>query len=355
MQVQVFILSGALALSTMSSIASAQRMTALPMGSDDLPTMRVVLPVSDGGEFGGLAGSCDPQVSSHTDADFGGGAFVVQAGFAQQEMAACSYTIPADSFPIKIDLAEMVFATSNSTMTTTTEWSIIFYEGTPRDGSAAFTFSSDGAILPHIQIPAGTNGVNLQVSVDPGDPEQIILQNNGSNTFSVAFRIDQHNQQTSNPCVSAPPSCCNAFPTTDVGGLNASSENWIWALDCGVFGCPEGWNRFSEWPSLCRPSGDWVMRATWTATNCNATGACCLVNGACVDDVSESDCVGINGMWAGLGSECDSTSCEPPSEDVPCCFASTGGCVEMSLDNCLAAGGVAGPEGVSCSLHTCLP
>lgn len=333
--------------------AYAQRFEPITVDIKDVPPLEVRFGSADGG--GGLAGSCEQQVSSHTDADFGGGAFTGQGGFAEQEIAAVSYTLPESAFPIKIELVEKIFVTVNATQPTETHWSILFWEGTPRDGALAFVFSSDGTILPHISLPAGTNGINVQVSVDPGDPDQIILNDDGSHTFSVGFRIDQHNSQTQDPCLVAPPSCCNAFPTTDVSGLASPSENWIFAVDCGIFGCPEGWNRFSEWPSPCRPSGDWVLRATWTSVNCNAVGACCLASGGCVDGVPEADCTAIDGTWAGVDTLCASTSCEDPSEDVPCCFESTGGCVQLSLENCLAVGGLPGPEGVSCLDHICFP
>ncbi|MEC7385731.1 MAG: hypothetical protein VYB14_06035, partial [Planctomycetota bacterium] len=68
-----------------------------------------------------LAGSCPSEVSTHTDADFGGGQYTVQAGFAEQEIAAASWTLDPAVFPIRLDVAEMIFATSNANVTTTTE------------------------------------------------------------------------------------------------------------------------------------------------------------------------------------------------------------------------------------------
>ncbi len=69
---------------------------------------------------------------------------------------------------------------------------------------------SEGEILPHIELPPGISGVNVTVSVAPEDSEQIIVNDNGSRSFSIGYRIDQHNQQTENPCLTAPPTCCNA-------------------------------------------------------------------------------------------------------------------------------------------------
>lgn len=343
------------AVLSLSGIAHGQRYEPLPIASGEIPTMEIVLRPSGSEGGGGLAGSCEAQVSTHTDADFTGGVYVLQGGFAEQEIAAVSYTLPESAFPIKVDMIEMIFGTSNATISTTTEWSLLVWEGTPREGVVQYEYNSDGKLLPHIEMGPGNNGVNVQVSVDPGDPDQMYISDDGTHTFSIGFRIDRHNSQTDNPCFVAPPACCNAFPATDVGGLNAPTENWINAVNCGAFGCPDGWKRFAEWPSLCRPSGDWVIRATWTPANCNVVGACCIDDGSCVDGVLESDCIGIGGVWGGEDTLCDSTNCEPPSEDVPCCFAATGGCIELSEEDCLNAGGLPGIAGERCSDQVCFP
>ena len=335
--------------------AQAQRLDPHPEKLGELGLLEARLQVDgDGSSQGGLAGSCDSQIAAHTDADFTGGTYVMQGGFAEDEIAAVSFTLPESAFPIKVDLVEMIFGTSSASMSTTTEWSLLVWQGTPRDGLIQYEFNSDGELLPHIELGPGTNGVNVQLFVDPSDPDQIYIDDDGSHTFSVGFRIDRHNQQTQNPCLVAPPSCCNAFPATDADGLDEPTQNWISAVDCGIFGCPSGWSTFSEWPSLCRPSGDWVIRATWTPTNCSVVGACCTAQGLCVDNTLETDCTGTGGVWT-LGETCSSVECEPPSDDVPCCFAATGGCLELSEANCLAAGGVPGPAGTSCLLHSCFP
>lgn len=284
----------------------------LPVMVGGVVEQRVVLRRS--GDGGGTAGACDPVVSTHTSASFEGGQYVAQGGFAEQEVAAVSFTLPAAAFPVRIDLAEMIFATSGATVPTTTHWSVMFWEGTPATGTLAFSASSDGEVLPHLVMQPGTNGTNVQFMIDPGDAEQIILQDNGSRTISFGYRIDRHNSQTQNPCFVAPPSSANAFPCTDVGGLQQPTQNWLRMVDCGALGCGAGWRRFSELPTICRPSGDWVMRLTWTA----------------------------------LGN-CES------NEPGPCCFASTGGCLGLPASQCIAAGGVPGPAGGSCATYNCNP
>ncbi len=299
-----------------------------------------------------IQGDCTPEVSSHTDADFTGGAFIVQAGFAEDETAAASYVLSASDFPLRIDLMEMIFATAGATTTTTTHWSIMVWEGTPASGNLVAQFSSDGIILPHIVLPPGTNGVNVAVSVDPGDPEQIIVSNDGSNTFSIGYRIDQHNQPPQNPCTTPPLQCCNAFPTTDVSGLQSSTGNWLDGINCGPLGCPAngGWANFLQLPSWCTPSGDWVMRATWTSLECESEpGACCLPDGGCLE-VTETDCGVLEGAFEGEGTFCGNTECPQPTE--ACCFEGAG-CVDLEPANCEPAGGFPQGPGTLCDDTEC--
>ena len=247
----------------------------------------------------------------------------------------------------------MIFATSNAAVQTTTKWSVMVWEGTPAAGSLKYTFSSDGKMIPHIVLAPGTNGVNVQFMIDPNDPDQMYLSDDGSHTFSIGYRIDQHNNQTQNPCTNAPPSSSNAFPTTDTSGLQQSNKNWIYLLDCGSFGCGVGWETFAQLPSLCRPSGDWVMRATYTPINCAAQqGACCIGTNCAI--ATQGDCQSAGGTYRGDGSICSSTICLPLGNNA-CCFASTGGCVSLSYQSCLAAGGVPGPEGSLCATYVCFP
>ncbi|MSQ90037.1 MAG: hypothetical protein EXS01_01400 [Phycisphaerales bacterium] len=318
----------------------------------DLPTMRVVVGGANQSE-GSLAGSCPTAVVAHTDANFTGGSFIVQAGFAELESAACSYVVPAASFPLRLDLTEMIFATSAATVQTTTKWSIMVWEGTPATGNLKYTFSSDGKIIPHIVLPPGTTGVNVQFLIDPTDPDQMYLNDIGNHTFSIGYRIDDHNNQTQNPCYVAPPTASNAFPTTDTSGLAQPSQNWINAVNCGALGCPSGWKTFAQWPTACRPTGDWVMRATYTPVNCAALqGACCIGTNCAI--ATQADCLAAGGAYRGDGSICTASICLPQGNNA-CCFAATGGCVNLSYQSCLGAGGSPGPEGSACGTYVCFP
>ena len=318
----------------------------------DIPSMKIILQ-GKGQDQGGIAGSCPSATVAHTDANFGGGSFIVQAGMGETEAAAASYVLPAAAFPLRLDMTEIIFATSNAAVQTTTKWSVMVWEGTPATGTLKYTFSSDGKMIPHIVLAPGTNGVNVQFMIDPNDPDQMYLSDDGSHTFSIGYRIDQHNNQTQNPCTVAPPSSSNAFPTTDTSGLQQLNKNWIYLLDCGSFGCGVGWKTFAQLPSLCRPSGDWVMRATYTPINCAAQqGACCIGTNCAI--ATQGDCQSAGGTYRGDGSICSSTICLPLGNNA-CCFASTGGCVSLSYQSCLAAGGFPGPEGSVCATYVCFP
>lgn len=392
-----------LALTTLSNHALAEepegdRPRPIPVELDSMRTLHVTTlgDVLKDQTFELDRGVCQA-TASHTDADFEGGTFTVQAGFAENEWAAASYTLDPSQFPMIVDRIEMVFATSGTSVTTTTKWTVGVWEGTPNNGTLVAQFSSDGVILPHIVMPPGTNGTNVLVEVDPNDPEQIVVTNNGSNTFTVGYRIDEHNDQTANPCFTAPPVDSNAFPVTDTSGLASPTGNWLFGVNCGIFGCPPngGWVTFGALNPLCRPSGDWVIRATYTPTTCtgeigacciddgsngvclelsvadcnfvkgsfngigttcaefNCTfGACCIPDGSCVDRVFESQCEGdLQGLYLGDGSDCATESC--PELAQACCFA--GGCVNLTPTNCLGAGGTPGGPGTNCATFECNP
>ena len=300
-----------------------------------------------------FAGGCPPVISSHTDASFEGGAYVIQAGFAEQEIAAASYTLDPDQFPISVDALEFIIAQDRTIVPTVTKWTVFIWEGTPQDGVIVGVFSSDGTTLPHVEMPPGTEATNLRLETDPG----IIVFDDGSATFSIGLRIDEHNDQTQNPCFVAPPSNRNAFPTTDTSGLQRSTQNWLFGVNCGPLGCPAngGWTTFAGLNVLCRPSGDWVMRATYSPANCDdERGACCdPVDGSCFDNLTPAECAAVNGEFQGAGTRCDSVGCPQPTG--ACCFESTGGCLDIDETLCMQAGGIWQGPGTACGQIVCFP
>ncbi len=310
------------------------------------------LPPGDGDDGGWGNRACDGD-STHTDADFTGGSFIVQAGFAESEIAAATYTMTASSFPLKINTTEVIVATSSTVVTTTTKWTMLFWAGPPDTGTLIASYSSDGEILPHIVMPPGTNGVDVLFQIDPGDPEQIIIPDTASHSFTIGFRIDDHNQQTGTGCnLGDIPSNRNAFPTTDVSGLAQPAKNWLKGVNCGAFGCPPngGWAKFSSLSSGCRPSGDWVMRCNWSVVNCQpGVGACCLPGGAC-QQLTEASCLSQAGQYKGDGVPCDSGTCPAPTG--ACCF-SNNFCLNLKQADCTGAGGSWVGANTTCSNGQC--
>jgi len=333
------------------------RLEQIPVGYRVEPTVQTAMIAVDGlfgGSEGGLAGpGCPPNLASHTAADFGPGSYILQAGFAEQEIAAASYTLPAAAFPIKLELAEFLVGTGAATQPTTTQWSFMVWEGKPSNTNPPIiVFSSQDGLVPAITTSAPNQGVKIEVFVDPTDPEQIIIFPNADNAFTIGLRIDQHNAQTQNPCFFGPPQCCNVFPATDTNGLQHPTQNWLFAINCGPFGCPAGWSSFSQL-GLCTPSGDWVMRATWSSLECEPVinGACCI-GGSC-SLLSDVNCAAAGGTFLGANTACIPGACQV--QNVACCFAGTFGCVNLALADCQAAGGAPGPAGSVCATYVCFP
>lgn len=237
-----------------------------------------VLRVSPGGLAGATTDGQCFQYATHTQHQFinepPGSQVILQLGFAEQEVAAASYTLPASAFPIRVSSIEMLFG-SVAVVSTTTKWSVMVWSGPPNASQPIAEYSSDGVELPHMVMPPAfggqAQGTIIQFVIDPGDPEQIIINPNPTNSFSVAFRIDDHNNGPANPCTMPPPSNSNAFPATDTNGLQSLFGNWIKALNCGGLACPGGWWTFGAYPSVCRPSGDWILRAQWESAGCGST------------------------------------------------------------------------------------
>ncbi|MHC4608714.1 MAG: hypothetical protein ACYS7M_00015 [Planctomycetota bacterium] len=312
-------------------------------------------------------GGCPPSTVTYSDVDLSGGLATVPLphGIVEGEIAAASYTVPADDFPLVINLMEMVFA-QNHFNSTTTEWSVLVWEGTPQTGSLIAEFSSDGAVLPHVQLPAGTaQAVNLSLAVDPGDPEQIIINNNGgSNTISVGFRVDAHNHPPTSSCDclaglgTLPAECCpvdtnsNAFPAMDSSGPDFGFQNWLWTRDCpgGTPLCFEGpgWLQLFEIPAPF--VNDWALRVTYVPLSCPGVGACCFSDGTCLAD-DEASCIASGGSFQGEGTSCSPNDCPQPTG--ACCNVD-GTCSDGSLQaDCESGGGVYQGHGTDCAGVSC--
>ncbi|MEK6676855.1 MAG: hypothetical protein AABZ47_14520 [Planctomycetota bacterium] len=303
---------------------------------------------------GGTAGTSDctgTMTATHTDNNFSGGVFVVQAGFAEGEIAAASYVLDPSEFPITIESLECIFAAPRVSSPTVTKYSVIIWDGTPDLGDVVALFQSDDEFIPHLRMEQSNNavGVNVKIVIDPSDPEQVILTNaNGTNTFSIGYRIDEHNAQTADPCLLGPPVDLNAFPTTD-SALATSTDNWIRAIDCGFFGCPSGWRRFSQL-GLCRPRGDWIMRAVYRCEPAIQVGACCFTDVTCEDFFTITNCEDQGGTFMGTDSRCGTFSCPEP---LGACCLSTTCLTNVERPTCSAVEGIFIGPNTFCTSQPC--
>ncbi len=331
-----------------------------------LPSLKVIAPGS--GPAGGPRGFCPQVQETYSDQQFSGqGTFSLPPGMVEQEIAAATFTVPSTDWPVLIDFTEIVWAQSHSNPTTTA-WTYFVWQGTPASGTIVSQISSDGDLVPHINLPVGTaRAVVLGVTIDPGDPEQIIVQNNGSNQFSVGFRIDSHNNSPVAPCScglgSLPAICCppnasqNAWPAMDSGGLNFGNNNWLFARDCpGSTGLcdlvPNGWFRLSD-PSLGGSQfvKDWAIRVLYTPLNCTLPMGACCTGGSC-SEMGEGSCNAISGTYQGDGVLCADVSC--PQPEGACCFMPSG-CFNTTSANCEAADGEWRGIGSLCETIVCYP
>lgn len=312
--------------------------------------------VSCGGEDEGAPrGTCPIQLITHTDAvlpdpEQGGSVppqnFVLFGGIVETEIVASSYALSAADFPISLERIEFGFGQTGAIVTTTTHWTVIVYAGTPQSGSIVSTISSDGFFYNHIELPPGDQGTIQSLPLTP----PIVVNDNGSHTFSIGVRIDEHNDPPVSACDGGltPARCCvhnpqtNAFPLEDASGIDAPSHNWLWASNCGPFSIPSGWHLTNS----IGLSGDWVIRASYRPANCIETGACCDPDtGSCVV-LSQADCQSQGNTWQGGGTDCSPNPCPEPTG---ACCRPDGFCDESTpMSQCQGAGNLF-HESLACS------
>lgn len=315
--------------------------------------IREYIEAEDRGSVAG-AGVCG-EVTYTDPGNFEGGIFNIQLGFGENEAAIASYEVDPVDYPIRIESMECVFA-QDAVVETETWWRVIIWDGPPRPEYVHSLYDSDNVILPHLMMPAGRRGTNIKVVVDPEDPSQIILQNDsGMNVFSVGFVIMKHNEPLQDPCEPLDPDDIyyksNAFPTTDADGVASLTGNWLSALNCGTL-C-DGTNQFEDLFFFCRPSGDWVIRATY---ECSLSGPCCDVDAACMDVVDRTVCQQQGGTFMGADVTCPQVTC--PTPNGACC--ASGICLDNveqdtceSLPNAVYMGNGTPCDDMLCALGAC--
>lgn len=349
----------------------------LEVQANEVPTIQVMLHPSTstaGAPGGGPRGVCPPEVQTYSDQPFMGSITATfPPGMVEQEIAASTYSVPSTDWPVVLRTAEIIWG-QNHLNSTTTEYSLMVWQGNPESGTLIETYSSDGDIIPHVNLPVGVAQVaNLQVTIDPGDPDQIIIANDGSNTFSIGFRIDRHNNPPvtacTEPCAglgSLPAICCppneasNAWPGMDAAGPGEfASMQWLFARDCpGATGLcslavSPGWFQLSDSATL-PPNfvNDWAMRVTYEPVNCVIPdGACCMEDGSC-EESTLSECNGNSGTYQGDNTLCSGVTCTQPTG--ACCFMPSG-CVDLTEANCMGANGTWNGFETDCGTIICFP
>ena len=293
-----------------------------------------------------------PITVTHTDADFDVGLYTLQQGFGEDEIFAAQYFVDAADFPITLRTIDFLIGQEGTNESTETEYSILVWDGPPNGGLLVGQFfSGEGEDLPNVIMPAGElpRATLVNFVVNPEDPIQVqILNNSGTNSFTVGVRIDHHSAPSPAPCSEAPASNLNAFPVVDTSGVDAPTQNWLFALNCGLFACPAGWNVFEGY--LCEPSGDWVIRASYECEGELEPWACCGIDGQC-SELLESTCNLADGIFFD-GQTCDQVTCPDPVG--ACCAFDT--CVSgQSEAACIGFTGVYLGDGTDCTTDVCTP
>ena len=78
--------------------------------------------------------------------------------------------------------------------------------------------------------------------------------------------------------------------------------------------------------------------------DCRPVGACCLNQAGCQDELFEKDCLALGGKWKGDESQCVTANCP----EVGTCCLVDGSCIEDASDSCEDLGGLFLSEGQNC-------
>ncbi len=342
----------------------------------------------------GVTAFCGPETTTltHTDSAFQMGQYLLQVGFAEDEIMAAQYTLTADDFPLTLRQIDFLIAQGPTTVPTTTHYSVIVWDGRPGDGFGFFEvarFNSQEDLIPVTMSAGPAKAKQVQLLIDPQDTDQIFIENlSGTATFTIGVEIDAHNNPPPDPCDITVEQLIvmqttNAFPVVDVSGVASPTGNWLKALNCPG-GCPAGWNMFTGL-GICTPSGDWVMQACYDSPVIITQGACCAVNLGCTE-TANIVCNDIPGSTFFEDQLCADVTCPDPTggccafgtclpdqteancaaaapstylgDDTVCgdqcaCCMPDGSC-EFIFDGCCeAAGGTCQLGGVTCEQATC--
>jgi len=232
--------------------------------------------------------------------------------FAANEEAAVWLTSPCDGNIVAI---QIFWKSLLGGAQISLEDSIIVYNAGnfPNPGSVKDSF--DGPTL----TDGGLNEFRFQ---DENQTIPISIPVTAGEEFVVSLKFDVANftNQFLPSIVADTDSCQSGKNTVKVNG-----STWADACDLGV-------------------NGDWVIRAVIDCTG-DPTGAACLADGTCEENMTESDTIDAGGVWNGPGSTCADALC------LGACFIPANGeCVQFDFATCDIVGGVwQGPGTEDCA------
>jgi len=253
------------------------------------------------------------EITIQNDSLVDGGAVAICPCFAAGEEAAVWLTSPCDGNIVAVQIFWKSFGGGAQI---SLEDSIIVYEGG--------TFPNPGAIKDSFDGPALTDGVLNEFRYkDENQTIPISIPVVAGEEFVVSLKFFNANStnQFLPSIVSDADSCQNGKNTVKVNG-----NTWTNACSLGV-------------------SGDWVIRVVVDCTGA-PTGAACLPDGSCAENMSEADTIALGGVWNGAGSLCADSPC------LGACFIpSTEQCLQFDLATCDLVGGIwNGPGSLDCAL-----
>ncbi len=253
------------------------------------------------------------EITVQNDSLVDGGTVAICPCFSAGEEAAVWLTSPCDG---NIVALQFFWKSQFGGAPQTLEDSLIVYEG----GSFPFPGPIKDSFLGPVMTDGGLNEFRYE------DEDQLIP-------------------------ISIPVSAGEEFVVSLRFGVANANQLFAASVASDDSGCQPGKNAVkvngTTWTNACAlgVSGDWVIRAVIDCTGA-PTGAACLPDGSCVEDMTEEDTIALGGFWNGIGTECADVGCEGA-----CYISSTETCLQFDLATCDAVGGTwAGPGTVDCVL-----
>ena len=249
-----------------------------------------------------------------------GGAAVIVGDFVPGEQAAARLTSPCDGTIVAVQVAWLEGTPGHLQ---DIERSIFIYDGTTFPEPD--TFNPLATLVAPLMTPGYINEFRY---LDEAQTLPLNVPIAEGQLFYVSLEFEN------------PTDVDNGSPSVirDINGCQ-TGKNALYAV-------PGGWFNFCLFTT-----GDFVIRAV---VECGElTGACCLPDGTCQDDLTAAECAALDGTYQGDLVTCETVNCPEPVG--ACCIEATGGCLDLTLANCDVVGGIWGGAGTDCATYVCFP